>query len=181
MLSPVQWNLWSALKIVLNFSCYAKFSFPHCSKVTRASQEKKKADCIQGEWRSSILTWLPVYLFFFQDFFFFFLNYSSSPSWPPTFCISLYLDWDQGHLSLSCISFLPLFPQTIHLLSTCPDKRKRWLPHSSMLANAKSSRDALEISSSQTLHHQLSCYPSLISPSLHTQLCLQMLPCSKNS
>ena len=74
MLSPVQWNLWSALKIVLNFSCYAKFSFPHCSKVTRASQEKKKADCIQGEWRSSILTWLPVYLFFFQDFFFFFFK-----------------------------------------------------------------------------------------------------------
>ena len=52
---------------------------------------------------------------------------------------------------------------------------------SSPLANAKSSRDALEISSSQTLHHQLSCYLSLISPSLHTQLCLQMLPCSKTS
>ena len=41
MFSPVWWNLLSALKIMLNFSCYAKFSFPHCSKVTRASQEKK--------------------------------------------------------------------------------------------------------------------------------------------
>lgn len=82
---------------------------------------------------------------------------------------------------MSCLSFLPLFPQTIHLLSTCPNKRKTWPPHSSTLANATSSRDALEISSSQTLNHQLSCYQSLISPSLQTQLCLQMLPCSKIS
>ena len=71
MFSPVWWNLLSALKIMLNFSCYAKLSFPHRSKVTRASQEKKNADGIQGEWRSSILNCLPVYLFFVRTFFFF--------------------------------------------------------------------------------------------------------------
>lgn len=64
--------------------------------------------------------------------------------------------------------FSSFFSQNGHLLSTSPDVRNKWLPHSSTLCNLKPSRDALEISSSQTLHHQLCCYLSVFNLSICT-------------
>lgn len=160
-----------------------KVPFPHCSKVTWASQGKKKKLTVfkVNEGHPSPQPFASLFVFL-QDLLSFFAKIIS-PSWTSQFRISLsnsaaikaIFAW------AASVSFLR-FPQTVHLLSgLARTSGKAWLPHSSTLANAKSSRDALEISSSHTLHHQLSCYLSLISPSLHTQLCLYKCSCSKTS
>ena len=65
------------VEFVICFKDYAELLML-CKALLSTSQQgyqsksgKKNADGIQGEWRSSILNCLPVYLFFVRTFFFF--------------------------------------------------------------------------------------------------------------
>ena len=139
--SRVRWHL-PVLNILLNFPCYTKFPFPHCSMVTRESQEIMLIGFKVNECHLFSTVHLPIC--FFRTLF-----YKSSALYQPLNSTS-----GSNYTELKAILFWAFsifflfFSKHSSTLYFPQPQRKKWVPHSSTPSSVKSSGDALEISSS---------------------------------